>query len=406
MKMLVLLTSAFPYDNGEEFLSEELKYISGFDRVLICPCNLKKDSKITKKLPKSISCKPLRRKPAEKYAYAKLLAKPYVLGEIASLIQTGRFSTVKVHELLFFLRNANEIYESLLSVKEIGKASKVTIYSYWFYDAAAAGILLARTLRKRGIKVTQVSRAHGFDVHEERSEHGYLPMRRFLLSHVDRLYPCSLNGVETIANRFPEFSHKIETSFLGTCDCGEKKGSRSPVFHLVSCSYMVAVKRLHLIVEVLRQVDFPVLWTHIGSGPLEKEMKDMAKQLPGIVQTEFLGQTEHDAIMRYYQNNDITAFVNVSSSEGIPVSVMEACSFGIPVVATDVGGTGEAVFDGENGYLLPADFQPEVLVEKLRVLQSMPQEEYDRLCSGARASWMTKFNAAVNYRRFYEEISR
>ncbi len=406
MKMLILLTAAFPYDSGEEFLSEEIKYINGFDRVLVCPCNLKKDSKITKKLPKSVSCKPLRRKPTEKSAYTKLLAKPYALGEIISLVQAGRFSSARVHEMLFFLRNAHEIYESLLSIREIGRASKVTIYSYWFYDAAVAGVLLAQALRKRGVKVTQVSRAHGFDVHEERSEHGYLPMRRFLLTHVDRLYPCSVNGVETIANRFPEFSHKIETSFLGTSDCGEKKGSRSPRFHLVSCSYMVAVKRLHLLVEALRQIDFSVLWTHIGSGPLEKEIKDLAKELPDKVQTDFLGQTEHDAIMRYYQNNDITAFVNVSSSEGIPVSVMEACSFGIPVVATDVGGTREAVFDGENGYLLPADFQPEELIEKLRMLQSIPEDEYDRLCAGARGMWTKKFNAAENYRRFYEEISR
>ena len=51
MKLLLLLTTSFPYDNGEEFLLNEVKYIRGFDKVLICPCNLKKDSAVTKKLP-------------------------------------------------------------------------------------------------------------------------------------------------------------------------------------------------------------------------------------------------------------------------------------------------------------------------------------------------------------------
>ncbi|MFR4320263.1 MAG: glycosyltransferase [Blautia massiliensis (ex Durand et al. 2017)] len=44
--------------------------------------------------------------------------------------------------------------------------------------------------------------------------------------------------------------------------------------------------------------------------------------------------------------------MNVSSSEGIPVSIMEATSFGIPGIATDAGGTKEIIRDKENGVLL------------------------------------------------------
>ena len=44
-------------------------------------------------------------------------------------------------------------------------------------------------------------------------------------------------------------------------------------------------------------------------------------------------------------------FINLSSSEGIPVSIMEAQSFGIPVIATNVGGSGEIVVS-ETGVLV------------------------------------------------------
>jgi glycosyltransferase involved in cell wall biosynthesis len=44
-----------------------------------------------------------------------------------------------------------------------------------------------------------------------------------------------------------------------------------------------------------------------------------------------------------------------SRSEGISTTILEAMSSGIPVVSTDVGGVGEAIVDGETGYLVPAD---------------------------------------------------
>jgi Glycosyltransferase len=406
MKLLVLLTSAFPYDGGEDFLSAEVNYISGFDRVVICPCNLKSDSVVTKRVPAGILVVPLKKTDLGKSGYAKLAVRPYVLGEMGRLMQSGRSLSGRTHEMLFFMKHAAELYESLRAIPEIQSADEITLYSYWFYDAAAAGALLAADLKRQGKRVKQISRAHGFDIHPERAKYEYLPMRKFLLSQVDRLYPCSRNGAEAIVRRYPEYAEKVCPSLLGTADCGVTGGKRGMEFRLLSCSYMVPVKRLHLIIEALALADFPIRWTHLGSGPLEPELRQLADGLPAQVHAEFPGQMENTAIMRYYRENPVSAFANVSSSEGIPVSVMEALSFGIPVVATDVGGTGEAVQDGVNGFLIDKDFEPAELLAKLRQLRDMPPEAYDRLCTGARDLWEEKFSAAGNFSRFYEEISK
>lgn len=406
MKLLLLLTAAFPYDTGEDFLSSEVNYISGFDRALICPCSLKSDSVVTKKVPEWVSVVTPVKRETGKTAYLKILRRPYVVGEIRSLVQAGRLSAGRAHEMLFFMKSAAVLYESLRAIPELDLADEITIYSYWFYDAAAAGALLAADLKKRGKKVVQVSRAHGFDIHPERAKYSYLPMRRFLLRSVDRLCPCSRNGAETILRQFPSYAEKVHPALLGTNDCGIRWGARKPEFHLVSCSYMVPVKRLHRIVQALALADFPVRWTHLGSGPLEQEIRDQAAGLPAQVHAEFPGAMDNSAVMEYYRSHNISAFVNVSSSEGIPVSVMEACSFGIPVVATNVGGTGEAVFDGENGFLLEKDFEPRELLEALLRLRDLPPDAYDGLCRRSRAIWEEKFCAAKNYGRFYKEISR
>ncbi len=47
-------------------------------------------------------------------------------------------------------------------------------------------------------------------------------------------------------------------------------------------------------------------------------------------------------------------FLLTSISEGIPLTVIEAMSAGLPVVSTAVGGVGEIVVDGESGLLAPA----------------------------------------------------
>lgn len=403
MKLLLLLTHSFPYNTGEEFLSGELSRVSGFDRAVVCPCCVKPDGIRTRELPAGIKCFPLRREALGKAAYLRVLSLPCVWQECRRLLRSGHFSSGRVKNMLFFMKNALEIYDALRGSKELSGADDVTIYSYWFYDAAAAGALLAADLRKRGVRVSLVSRAHGFDIHAERSEYGYLPMRFFLLNREDRVFPCSMDGMRTILAEYPQFEPKLRVSYLGTRDAGESPGSREE-FHLVSCSYMVPVKRLHLIIEALREADFPVRWTHLGAGPLEEKLKALARELPPNVQAEFAGQMENEAILNYYKTHEVTAFVNVSSSEGIPVSVMEACSFGLPVVATDVGGTSEIVEDGKNGLLLPADLSPQELLAKLRTLRDMSPEEYAGMCAASRSVWSEKFSADRNYGNFYREL--
>ncbi len=77
------------------------------------------------------------------------------------------------------------------------------------------------------------------------------------------------------------------------------------------------------------------------------------------------GWISGDEIEKAYNESDI--FILPSYNEGLPMSVLEAISFGLPVISTDIDGIPEAVKDNVNGYLItPGDYK--VLAEKIDLL--------------------------------------
>ena len=84
---------------------------------------------------------------------------------------------------------------------------------------------------------------------------------------------------------------------------------------------------------------------------------------------------------------------------------MEAISFGIPVLATDVGGTGEIVIHGENGYLISKDYTDEEFKKAFNLVYKADEESYKKLRSSARKVWSEKFNAEDNYPKFCSLIT-
>jgi glycosyltransferase involved in cell wall biosynthesis len=83
---------------------------------------------------------------------------------------------------------------------------------------------------------------------------------------------------------------------------------------------------------------------------------------------------------------------------------MEACSFGIPTIATDVGGTSEIVKDGETGFLIDADFTPDKLAEKIKSVVLLPAEKKKELRENCRSLYLRNFFADDNFAKFAQEI--
>jgi glycosyltransferase involved in cell wall biosynthesis len=91
-----------------------------------------------------------------------------------------------------------------------------------------------------------------------------------------------------------------------------------------------------------------VIFVYIGDGPLRKEVENLVLSNKRI---KILGWRDNITAVL----SEIDIFFLPSRWEGLPLSVLEAMASGLPVVASGVDGTTEAVIDSVNGYLLPPD---------------------------------------------------
>lgn len=107
-----------------------------------------------------------------------------------------------------------------------------------------------------------------------------------------------------------------------------------------------------------------------GTGPEEQNLKDLARALEIENVIDFLGWTEGEKKRQVLTESQI--LVLPSYNEGLPIAILEAMSYGMPVIATDVGDISSAVKDGVNGYLVkPGDIA--ALSDKINCLSSDKQ---------------------------------
>lgn len=105
-----------------------------------------------------------------------------------------------------------------------------------------------------------------------------------------------------------------------------------------------------------------------GSGPLLPTVKRFAQECKISSRVQFLGECSDVSCLLA----DTDIFVLISNAEAFPISILEAMRAGLPVVATNTGGVGEAVSDGDNGFLV-AHADSSTLAEKLSILIKSPE---------------------------------
>ena len=392
---LVLFTSLFPYEGGEAFLENEIKYLSSaFKKIIIVPT---KKTRKRRKLQNNVEVDNTIADSKTRYFYKiKSLFGKYFRSNI----------TLNFNELKYLFKNAiyvENIKRWIINFLTNNNVELVLFYSYWF-EAPTAALTLAK-FKYPNLKF--VTRVHGGDLYEHLYGLEIFPFRQKIISNITHVFPISEIAINHLLSKYNFHKNKITVSRLGVMPTNTlTKSSSDKKLRIVSCSNLIPIKRIDLLITALALIkDKEIIWTHIGDGELKNNLEILAKtKLANNIQYKFLGYLENREVLNYYKTNPVDIFINVSSSEGIPVSIMEAQSFGIPVIATDVGGTKEIV-NNENGLLLKSNpTSKDILNALLNVIEN--KNFWQKKRQASFNTWKTKFNAENNYKNFINNLAK
>jgi glycosyltransferase involved in cell wall biosynthesis len=142
----------------------------------------------------------------------------------------------------------------------------------------------------------------------------------------------------------------------------------------------------------------PVRILVIGDGP-EKESIERHVEASGMTKHVIMAGYQQD-VRRLVAIADIVAIT--SDSETFSIAILEAMALGKAIVASDVGGVSEQVFDGENGFLFPSG-DVAVLAEKLE--QATAGDTAVRMGRKSRALVSEKFNLGLMIQHYEDLLS-
>lgn len=407
MTSIVFLTSSFPYEGGEQFIEEEIKYWNDtrFKNVYILPHSKRGE---LRSLPSNIKLLTSERKVANYLFVAKALTNPIFFKEISFIIRKTNLKNA-LQNCFYALKTtaqtikAKEYIES--SIKDIN--DDIVIYSYWnSIYAYAATILKDKKL------VSQVfSRAHRFDLYEYEQPHNYMPLKRQFTHKFNKVFLLSEDALQYFQSTYGSPSKNLAVSPLGVkmpSSCNSQKLEKNTI-QILSLSNCYPVKQIDKILYALKEYaqlnsHIKINWNHIGDGPLKKDLVQKSylimKELKNL-NINFLGSYTNTQVHQHLASTYYDFIINSSSSEGIPVSIMEAMSYGIPAIATNVGGTANLV-NNDNGVLLPAKFTNQDVIRAISLMIKETKSTEKRLISKKYIS--EYFNAHKNYSGFIKSL--
>lgn len=410
MNKIVIITDNFPFKPGENtFILPEIETLKKYYEIEIIAASMEKDKEdFYKKFD-------LRGIKFSKVKYPKfgikhklfilfkcLFSIDYYKNIFSSKCSFKKFR-IRESECRNFYLIAHYFHKYLKTNNYFSKEEidKTIFYSFW----SNSNLLALCLEKKKNSRMKIIARANGYDLYNERMQGLHQPYKKFMDKLVDyELFDANLNRKYYIDHfGSDKSSSKYILAYLGVLDRGIEHFEKKDTLKLVSCSSLIPLKRVNLIIEELSLIkDKNIEWIHFGDGELNGYLKDLAsKKLGNNIRYEFKGYVDNKVITDYYKNNNIDLFIHLSETEGCPVSLSEAASFGIPIVATDAGGVCEIVNDS-NGKLIPINFKSGEVANFINYYASLNNDEIVNYRKNARATFLEKFDEKNNSKKLLE----
>ncbi|AZD18997.1 glycosyltransferase family 4 protein [Pseudomonas chlororaphis] len=207
----------------------------------------------------------------------------------------------------------------------------------------------------------------------------YRPLMNRFLHSVDRIVAASPNYLHTsdVLQQFPDKTRVIpygldkagypQPDAERMAQWRQRLGGRFFLFVGVMRYY----KGLHILLDALKDVDYPVVI--VGAGPLEAELHAQAAAL-GLRNLHFLGRLGDEDKVALLQLSYAIVFPSHLRSEAFGISLLEGAMYGKPMISSEIGtGTSYINIHGETGLVVPPS-DPLAFRAAMRQLWNNPEQ--------------------------------
>lgn len=413
-KRIYLSTEAFPYGKGEKtFILPELEELKKYYEITIISHASsddlmdKKNTTVLDDTIKVINIEiVLSLFKRITYAFAYFLSQDG-WKEVKEILKGRKNIAMQLYQSIGFYALAMENYRLMKKKGLFQTEQPILYYTYWYFYYTYS----LTKHRKKFTDVTVLSRTHGFDLYDERYIGGRQPFKSIMDANLDRLvFACDFAKKYYIRKMGKENDTKYIVSKIGTKEpivSGQKKESTK--FVIVSCSNIIPIKRVNIIVAGLGLIENgSIEWHHFGDGKeYDKIVKYAEKELGNnnLIDVHFHGFTRNEQILKFYSENRVDCFITTSSTEGgAPVSIQEAMSYGIPIIGTAVGGITEMIQG--NGILLSSEPKPEDVKYAIEYMINLDREAVSDMRKNSLEIWKREYSAKMNVKRMIKYISK
>lgn len=391
---MFLFTNEFPCSKTlEPYLEHEITFLAkAFQKVIIIPTTV---NDIQKSIPANVEVINIfDSKWFKSDAITVLICLPsFVKFYLSEIFDKKSSSKLYLKNLI---SDYKSFYNAIITGSAIQRFAKLNsvdlkqsaFYSYWFFHP----VLTLSILKNKNVISSFISRGHLGDIYLDQ----FPELSNFFnykIKNVSELLLISTHAKNYVDKLYPALQEKFIVSRLAVSDMGINPKPQND-FVLLSCSTYSQRKRVDLLAKLLCDAPFPITWYHFGYVPndvLKRFDEDFSKaKLP--IKAIYKGDVPNHMVMDFYKMNPVNVIVNLSTSEGLPFSLIEATSFGIPTIATDVNGTPD-IATSKNGFLLPHQFEAALFYDCLVAIK----ENGEVYRKGARELFEEKYNALINY---------
>ena len=417
-KTLVLFVSSYPSPTGEMFIENELKVLQGkFDKIWIIQTKFLENYKYHRLFKPNNSEKKImyETKINKVRSIVRLFFSFYFFSEISTILKTNPkklFNYNLYKDLIYYyLSSEKKKYWLKNFIIDNNIDLKTTLfYTYWCDENT---FLLSRYNREIA-KIDYITRLHNWDLYFERQKSNHQSFRSHIFNNSFKIIPISKHGENYCFTEIPNLNtSKFSTSYLGVENFEINPQYISTLhkeeiqeLNIITISYISPIKGLENLMHSLRKIkDIDIHWHHIGWGDpaYENEIKYQVSQLitnNKNIKVTFHGKFSQSNIRSFLENKPIDLMINCSAKEGVPVTLMEAASAGIPILAYRIDGIPEIVMDKYNGFLVEPNLKD--FSAYIKKFYHMKKEDKKRMSENAQTMQRNNFNAAINYQKFHD----